>query len=70
MMQAIMPEMRSMEPGKKENSTLQFGTAWKLRATTTVRWEASPGSGTDIVMLAGNLKGRYIATLCPSESRW
>jgi hypothetical protein len=70
MMQAIMPEMRSMEPGKKENSKLQFGTARKLRATTTVRWEASPGSGTDIVMSAGNLKGRYIATLCPSESRW
>ena len=70
MMQAIMLEMRSMEPGRKENSTVQFGTARKLRATTTVLWGASPASGADIVMSAGNLKGRYIATLCPSESRW
>jgi hypothetical protein len=70
MMQAIMLEMRLMEPGKKENSTLQFGTARKLCATTTVPWEASPASGADIVMSAGDLKGRYIATLCPSECRW
>jgi hypothetical protein len=68
MMQAIMLEMRSMEPGKKEKSTLQFGTALKLRATTTVLWEASPASGADIVMSAGNLRGWYVATLCPSES--
>jgi hypothetical protein len=69
MMQAIMLEMRAMEPGKK-NSTVQFGTTRKLRGTSTVLWEALPASGADIILSAGNLKGRYIATLCPSEGRW
>ena len=70
MMQAILLEMRAMEPGRGGKGTVQFGTARKLRATTTVLWESSPASGADIVLSAGNLKGRYITTLCPSESRW
>jgi hypothetical protein len=70
MMQAILLEMRAMEPGKKAGSTVQFGTARKIRATTTVLWETSPVSGSDIVLSSGGVKGRYIATLCPSEGRW
>jgi hypothetical protein len=35
-----------------------------------VLWEASPASGGDIVLSTGNVKGRYVATLCPSEGRW
>lgn len=69
MLQAILLEMRSMEPGRS-GTTVQFGTARAIRATTTVLWEASPASGADIVFSSGNAKGRYITTLCPSEGRW
>jgi len=72
MLQAILLEMRAMEPGRKgkDGETVQFGTARNQRATTTVLWEASPASGSDIVLSSGTVKGRYIATMCPSEGRW
>jgi hypothetical protein len=69
MLQALMVLMRSTEKGKKK-ATVQYGTARKVRATLTVLWEVSPDSGTDVVLSTGSQKGRYIATLCPSESRW
>ena len=70
MLQAILIEMRVMEKGRKNNETVQFGTARGLRATTTVLWECSPASGSDIVLSSGSVKGRYVATMCPSEGRW
>jgi hypothetical protein len=69
MLQAIMLEMRAMEPGRTR-PTVQFGTARAIRSTTTVLWENSPASGADIVLSTGSTKGRYITTLCPSEGRW
>jgi hypothetical protein len=69
MLQALMVLMRSTEKGRKR-STVQYGTARKARATLTVLWECSPQSGSDIILSSGSRKGRYIATLCPSESRW
>jgi hypothetical protein len=68
MLQAILLEMRAMEAGR--NGTVQFGTARMIRSTTTVLWETSPASGTDIVLSTGDIKGRYITTMCPSEGRW
>ena len=69
MMQAIVLEARSMEKGRK-NETVQYGTARMIRATMTKLWESSPASGADITLSSGSVKGRYIATLCPSEGRW
>ena len=70
MMQAIMLEMRAMERGRQKGRRVQFGTARNIRSTTTVLWETSPASGGDIVLSSGSVKGRYIATLRPSEGRW
>jgi hypothetical protein len=61
--------MRSTEKGRKQ-ATVQYVTARKARATLTVLWECSPRSGLYIVLSSGSRKVRYIATLCPSESRW
>ena len=69
MLQALMVLMRSTEKGKKK-STVQYSTARKARSTLTTLWEVSPESGSDIVLSSASRKGRYIATLCPSESRW
>ena len=69
MMQAVLLEMRALEPGRS-GKRVQFGTARMIRATTTVLWEASPASGGDIVLSSGNVRGRFVATLCPSEGRW
>jgi hypothetical protein len=69
MLEAIMLLMWSMEKGKKK-ATVQFSTARKVRATLTRLWESSPEAGSDIVLSAGSKKGRFVATRCPSESRW
>ena len=69
MTQCLLLEMRTMEPGRG-GITVKFGTARCIRSTTTVLWECSPISGADIVLSSGGVKGRYIATLCPSEGRW
>jgi hypothetical protein len=70
LMQAIILEMRTMEAGRGGKGTVQYSTARKIRGTTTILWETSPYSGRDIVLSSGSVKGRYIATLCPSEGRW
>jgi hypothetical protein len=70
MVQALMVLMTSTEKGRK-GASVQYNTARKAnRATLTVLWESSPASGSDIVLSSGSRKGRYIATLCPSKSRW
>jgi hypothetical protein len=66
---AIMVLMRSMEKGKV-GATVKYGTARKARATLTVLWESSPSSGEDLTLSSGLVKGRFVATLCPSEGRW
>jgi hypothetical protein len=68
MAHALMVLMRSTEKGRKR-ATVQYSTARKARATLTVLWESSPVSGSDIVLSSGSRKGRYVATLCPSETR-
>jgi len=75
MLQAIMLEMRLLEKGRPQanstaSSTVMFGTARMIRSTSTVLWENSPASGSDIVLSSGQAKGRFVATLCPSEGRW
>lgn len=69
MLQAMMVVMRSMEPGRY-NDTVQYGTARQARATLTVLWEASPESGGDITLSSASVKGRFMATCNPSEGRW
>ena len=71
MQEAVLLLMRSTEKGKKK-ATVQYSTARKVRATLTRLWESSPEteSNSDIVLSSGSKKGRYIATRCPSESRW
>jgi hypothetical protein len=66
---AVMVLMRSMEKGKT-GGTVKYGTARKARATLTVLWESSPLGGDDLTLLAGSIKGQFIATLCPSEGWW
>ena len=66
---AIMVLMRLMEKGRAR-ATVKYGTARKARATLTVLWESSPLSGDDLTLSAGLVKGRFVATLCPSEGRW
>eukprot|EP00956_Cyclotella_meneghiniana_P024276 scaffold48552_cov53-Cyclotella_meneghiniana.AAC.1 len=70
MLQAILLEMRTMEPGRKDGERVQWGTARGTRTTTTVLWENSPASGSNIVFSSGSVGGRYVATMCPSEGRW
>lgn len=69
MMEALLLLMRSTEKGRK-GLTVQQSTARKVRASITRIWEASPESKADIVLSSASLKGRYIATHAPSESRW
>jgi hypothetical protein len=49
---------------------VKYGTARKARATLTVLWESSPLGGDDLTLSAGSIKGRFVATLCPSEGWW
>jgi len=67
--EAMMVLMRSMEKGRG-GGRVQYGTARKARATLTVLWQSSPLAGADITLSSGTIKGRYVATLCPSEGRW
>ena len=71
MLQGILLEMRLMEKGRKKgNLTCMFGSARMIRSTSTVTWENSPFSGSDIAFSSGSAQGRFIATMCPSEGRW
>eukprot|EP00804_Cyclotella_cryptica_P022727 CCRYP_012512-RA/>CCRYP_012512-RA protein AED:0.45 eAED:0.45 QI:0/0/0/1/0/0/2/0/209 len=69
MMQATLMEMRGLDKGQK-GGTVQFGTARGVRSTCTVLWESSPAGGGDMVLSAGNVKGRYVLSRNPTESRW
>ena len=66
---ALMVLLQSMEKGKAR-ATVKYGMARKARATLTVLWESSPSSGDDLTLFAGSVRGRYVATLRPSEGRW
>ncbi len=66
---AVMVLMRSMEKGKGD-ATVKYGTARKACATLTVLWESSPSGGNDMTLSSGSIKGRFVATRCPSEGRW
>ena len=61
MLEAILLLMRSTEKGKKK-ATVQFSTAWKVRATLTRLWESSPDAKADLVLSAGSKKGHFVAT--------
>ena len=69
MLQGITLEMQSMEPGKKKEMG-EWGTTRKQQSAYTVIWEASPDSGADITLSSASSRGRYIATLNPTEGRW
>jgi hypothetical protein len=63
----IMVLMHSVEKGKAGATVKYYGTAQKAWATHTVLWESSPSSGDNLTLSAGLVKGRFVATLCPSE---
>ena len=66
---ALMVLLRSMEMGKA-GATVKYGMARKARAMLTVLWESPPSSRDDLTLSAGSVRGRFVATLCPSEGRW
>ena len=70
MLQAIMLLFRSREPGRTSGSTVKFGTAQRVRGTYTVIWDASVVGGGDVALSSSSVKGRYVASLNPSEGRW
>ncbi len=47
-----------------------YGTARQSRKCLSVLWQFSPDAGGDITLTSGAIKGRYVATLCPSEGKW
>jgi hypothetical protein len=63
---AVMVLMQYMEKGR-EGGVVKYGTARKACTTLTVLWESSPLGGNDMTLSAGLVKGRFIATCCPSE---
>ena len=66
---AIMVLLRSMEKGRA-GAAVKYGAARKVQATLTVLWESSPLSKGDPTLSAQLVKGRFIATKCPSEGQW
>ena len=64
----MMVLMRSFEKGR--NGRVMYSTARLARACLTILWQASPISGADITLSSGSIRGRYVATLCPSEGHW
>ena len=70
MLQAIMLLFRSREPGRARGSTVKYGTARRVRGTYTVIWDASVAGGGDVALSSSSVKGRYVASLNPSEGRW
>ena len=53
MLQAILLEVWSLEPGRKQD-TVSWGTTQNLRSPLTVLWEAPPESGSDITISTGS----------------
>jgi hypothetical protein len=66
---AIIVLMRLMEKGKA-GATVKYDTAQKAWATFTVLWESSLSSRDNLTLSAGSVKGRFVATLCPSKGQW
>ncbi len=48
----------------------KYGTARKACATLTILWDSSPLGGNDMTLSAGLVKGRFVATRCPSKGQW
>ena len=69
MLQAIMLELRALEPGRK-GKTVTWDTTRHQRATYTVLWETSPDIGGDITLSFSSKRGRFVATCNPTEGRW
>jgi hypothetical protein len=63
---AVMVLMQSMEK-ERGGGTVKYGTARKACATLTVLWKSSPLGGNDMTLSAWLVKGRFVATCCPSE---
>jgi hypothetical protein len=70
MLQAIFLLMRSNDPGTGPSGRVKHGTARKVRSLFTILWEASPLSGSDIVLSSGGTKQNYVATCNPAEGNW
>jgi hypothetical protein len=66
---AVMVLMQSMEKGRG-GGMVKYGAARKARATLTVLWESSPLGGNGMTLSAGSVKGRFVATRCPSKGQW
>ena len=60
----------ALNGNRQRRCSSKVRTARLARACLTILWEASPLAGADITLTSGNLRGRYVATLCPSEGRW
>ena len=69
MNEAVMVLMRSMEKGKT-GGMVKYGTARKAGVILTVLWESSPLGGDNLTLSAGSIRGRFVATLCPSKGCW
>ena len=71
MLQGIMVIMRACKVGRtKGKEGVQYGTARKVRGTSTVIWDESSESGADIALSSSSIEGRYVATWNPSEGQW
>jgi hypothetical protein len=66
---AVMVLMCSMKKGRG-GATVKYGTAGKACATLTVLWESSHSGGNNMTLSSGLIKGRFVATRCPSKGRW
>jgi hypothetical protein len=49
---------------------VKYGTARKSCATLTLLRETSPSGGNDMTLSSRTIKGRFVATRCPSKGRW
>jgi hypothetical protein len=65
----VMVLMGSMEKGRG-GGIVKYGTARKAWATLNVFWESSPLVGNDMTISAGLVKGRFVASRCPSKGQW
>ncbi len=71
MLEAIMVLTRGNEPGRtKGKDHVQWGTARKVKSAFSVIWDSSPESGADITLSSSSVRGRFVATVSPSEGRW
>ena len=64
---SLMVIMQYLEKGQRKKMGLYNYTIMKAYATAIVKQKLSLESGTDVVLSAGEVKGRYIVTKCLSE---